>query len=615
MRPRSQGPLGPNDHNCGMNHGVRIAAIVVVPMLALSSGCSKQPSNNSKASTAQTDKASAAGRERTDGPKQLSVEELIANLQDADEEGNASDALLSVGDPAIAPLIEVLKTAPSRYGRLAAARTLAEFDDPRADAALDDALKTPDDEMTAAAYRFLLRKGRPGTERALMGALNAYGKLPMAEDFAASGNPVLKTAAERWALKSGRPLGLGSSRRKVVLWGGNVSTATPLLPLHFDNSLDSSSGVKPPDGKAPPKEQTVEDLIARLQDAEEATRASNALIAMGAPAIAPLIEVLKTAPSRYGRLAAARTLAEFDDTSADAALDEALKTPDDEMTAAAYRFLLRKGRPGTERALIGALNAYGRLDMAEDFVASGNPVLKMAAEYWASQHGFLLRGRSSTQEAVRWGGVSTATRLALFHFDNSLDSSSGLKPSESKGVSFVPGKWGSAVFIGAGGILKYPSAGNLDFNDGTIEMWISPRLDGNDPVYKQRNHPLLYVSSTGKEFQVSEGAFGGFYGGTARGKEFKGTGAGDFSKWKAGEWHYIAFTYSSRPPRVRFYIDGGLISETGSSLLALGLEGSGFMIVPFNSQFAVDELQISKGEKTKSEIGSSAFRQSPFPGR
>jgi HEAT repeat protein len=600
----------------------RIAAIVIVPALALSGGCSKRPRNDSKASTAQAAATSAAEPGRTDGPngdprpKDQSVEVLIARPQDAYEAASASDALIGLGAPAIPPLIELLKSTQNRYSRMTAAMILSEFDDPRADAALDDALKTPDAEMTAAAYRFLLRKGRPGTELALIDALNAYGKLPMAEDFAASGNPVLKTAAERWASKSGRLLGLDGSSRKVVRWGGNVSTATPSLSLHFDNSLDSSSGVKPPNGKAPPKEQTVEDLIAKLQDADEEAVASVALIGLGAPAIAPLIEILKTAPTHYGRLAAARTLAEFDDPRADAALDDVLKTPDVEMTGAVYRFLLRKGRPATERALIDALKAYGKLAMAEDFVASGNPALKTAAEQWASKSGRLLRGRSSTQEAVRWGGnVSTATRLALFHFDNSLDSSSGVKPSESKGVSFVPGKWGSAAFIGAGGILKYPSTGNLDFSDGTIEMWISPRLDGNDPVYKQRNHPLLYVSSAGKQFLVSEGTFGGLYGASVRGKEFNGTGAGDISKWKAGEWHYIAFTYSSRPPRLRFYIDGGLISETRSSMPALGLEASGFMIGPFDSQFAVDELQISKGEKTKSEIGSSAFQQSPFPDR
>jgi Concanavalin A-like lectin/glucanases superfamily/HEAT repeats len=384
-----------------------------------------------------------------------------------------------------------------------------------------------------------------------------------------------------------------------------------------NDSEASTAQTDGPKGNPRQKDRSVEVLIAKLQDAEEEASASDALIGMGAPAIPPLIELLKTAPSRYGRLAAARTLSEFDDPRADAALDDALKTPDDEMTAAEYRFLLRMGRPTTERALIDALNAYGKLHMAEDFVASGNPILKRAAEQWASRTGRLLGLRSSSQEVVRWGGnVSTATRLLLFHFDDSLDSSSGVKPSESKSVSFVAGKWGSAVFIGAGGILKYPFAGNLDLNDGTIEMWISPRLDGNDPVYKQRNHSLLmYLSSALNQFLVSEGTFGGFYAGSVRGGDYKGTGGGDISKWKAGEWHHIAFTYSSRPLRQRVYIDGGLISEGRSSMPAPAQDGSGFMIGGFDSEFAVDELQISKGEKAKSEIGSSAFQQSPFPDR
>jgi hypothetical protein len=405
-----------------------------------------------------------------------------------------------------------------------------------------------------------------------------------------------------------------------------------------DNSEASRAQTDNASASGPgPKGQSLEALIAKLQDPDQADGVSDALVGVGAPAVPLLvelvkttpvtvpvqisfhqIELVKTTPTRYARLAAARTLAEFDDPRADAALDDALQTRDDEMTAAAYRFLLRKGRPGTERALIDALNAYGTLNMAEDFVASGNPVLKAAAEQWAPKSGRFLGPRSSTQEVVRWGGnVSTATRLVLFHFDDSLDSTSGVKPSESKGVSFVAGKWGSAAFIGAGGILKYPFVGNLDFNDGTIEMWISPRLDGNDPVYKQRNHPLLmYLSSNnGSQFLVSEGTFGGFYAGSVTGGDYKGTGGGDISKWKAGEWHYIAFTYSSRPLRQRVYMDGGLISEARSSMRAPALDGSGFMIGGFDSEFAVDELQISKGEKTKSEIGSSAFRQLPFPDR
>jgi hypothetical protein len=80
-------------------------------------------------------------------------------------------------------------------------------------------------------------------------------------------------------------------------------------------------------------------------------------------------------------------------------------------------------------------------------------------------------------------------------------------------------------------------------------------------------------------------------------RDYKGTGGGSISAWKAGEGHHIAFTYSSRPVRQRVYVDGGVISEGTSSMPAPALDGSGFMIGPFDSQFAVDELQISKDQR------------------
>jgi HEAT repeat protein len=357
-------------------------------------------------------------------------------------------------------------------------------------------------------------------------------------------------------------------------------------------------------------------LIEALRHVETTEAASRALISIGEPAVASLINLLQH--DKSARLAAARTLADMDQPSGNDALTTVLSSSDPELTAATYRFLIRQGKPGTEPRLIDVLNVYGRLAMADDFVSSGNAALKAAAEEWARKRNYPLAARTSDLPEVHWAGVDPSMeRLALFHFDGSLNSASGTAPIQSTGVSFVAGKWGKGIAIGQGGLLTYPLKGNLDFRDGTIEMWISPKFDGADPVYARHNHPLLlYHAPTADQFLVSEGTFLGFYAGSVIRRNFKGAGGGDMRSWKAGSWHHIAFTYSSRTARQRLYLDGVLtVSNTG--LMPQPDPGNGKFTVgcdPYANwtAFVLDEVLILNGEKGPDSIRRDAQRSAPF---
>jgi hypothetical protein len=359
-------------------------------------------------------------------------------------------------------------------------------------------------------------------------------------------------------------------------------------------------------------------LVEALGDPATRDGASRVLILMGGTAVDGLTAALHSSDISGQRLAAASTLAEIDDPRATDALSEALKAPSLELTLAAYRFLIWSGQAGTEAQLTHALNAHGNLAMAEDFLTSGNPALKSAAEDWLRRHNYSVTNQASDLAKVYWGGVDPAVkRLGLYHFDNSLTSTSGTAPSESNGVTFVPGKWGTAVSVGQGGILAYPLKGNLNFQDGTIEMWISPRFDGIDPIYTKYNHPLLvYSSPQGDQFLVAESVLGGFYAGSVVHHQFNGAGGGSISNWKAGSWHHIAFTYSSQPKRQRFYVDGVLIVENHFDMPGPDA-GAGSFTVGCDSYrvwtgFVVDELQISDREKRANAIRNSASRKEPF---
>ena len=146
------------------------------------------------------------------------VRPLINALDRAEVREAASRVLVSIGGAAVDPLIELLHSNYNKYARLAAARTLAEIDDPRAARALTEALKVPNTEFTAAVYRFLIRQGQPGTEVQMIAALKAYGNPAMAEDFGSSGNATLKAASENWARDSGFVPAARTSELPPVQW-------------------------------------------------------------------------------------------------------------------------------------------------------------------------------------------------------------------------------------------------------------------------------------------------------------------------------------------------------------------------------------------------------------
>jgi hypothetical protein len=205
----------------------------------------------------------------------------------------------------------------------------------------------------------------------------------------------------------------------------------------------------------------------------------------------------------------------------------------------------------------------------------------------------------------------------LFHFDGSLSAVSGELPLRAEGVHFVSGRWGSAVAVPKGGTLRYRMRGNLDWRSGTIEMWISPQMPGRDPDYSRRNHALLlYHTPKAEQFLVATTSSGGFYAGIYTGKAFFGPGGGEIASWRQGEWHHVAFTYSAREGRSRFYVDGERVSEARWSPPAIDMSGDAFTVGcdPYGaaSSFAVDELRISPDELSPETVLCDAARSVPF---
>jgi HEAT repeat protein len=149
---------------------------------------------------------------------------------------SATDALVSIGEPAVEPLIAALNDGPLQLRRYAAmalgeiritpvaspVRVGAETssEDPRAVARLLTGLKERDTAVLVGACRFFIRRGEAGAEAPLIQALNAKGDDDTLRVFLNCGNYELEAAATKWASEHGYRITSMSSRYgSSIRWG------------------------------------------------------------------------------------------------------------------------------------------------------------------------------------------------------------------------------------------------------------------------------------------------------------------------------------------------------------------------------------------------------------
>jgi HEAT repeat protein len=149
--------------------------------------------------------------------------------------------------------------------------------------------------------------------------------------------------------------------------------------------------------------RAVDPLIAAVRDAKIGSWAASALGAIGAPGIAPLIAALKDSDGNVRRNAAI-ALGGIKDPSAAGALLSALRKRDIEVVAEIHYFYINQGEPGSEDALIEALNRFGNKGMAESYLNCGNGRLAQAAREWATRNGYRIV-TTSGGGAAQWGSA------------------------------------------------------------------------------------------------------------------------------------------------------------------------------------------------------------------
>lgn len=211
----------------------------------------------------------------------------------------------------------------------------------------------------------------------------------------------------------------------------------------------------------------------------------------------------------------------------------------------------------------------------------------------------------------------------LLHFENTAAGANGETPASASGVGYAAGRFGQALALAHPGVLTYPRANNLPLDEGTWELWVALRADGNDPIYTQpgRWHVLLFYEATnGDNLYIAFSNHTGvlYAGGTVNGQWQSAyhSVAANTRHWRAGEWHHVAFTYSASRNFMRFYIDGRLAADTNEDhYWPPAATGRTFSVggTPWNTAAHVwlDGVRISGRVADAAEIAARAQRDAP----
>jgi hypothetical protein len=207
----------------------------------------------------------------------------------------------------------------------------------------------------------------------------------------------------------------------------------------------------------------------------------------------------------------------------------------------------------------------------------------------------------------------------LLHFETSPTGANGENAATASGVGYVAGHFGQALDLAKSGSLYFARADNLPLSEGTWEFWLAPRADGNDPIYTAAGpwQVLLYYEAPGGDnlYIAQDGNRGVLYaGGTVAGEwESAYSSAATTRAWQAGQWHHVAFTFSTTGNFMRFYLDGALVADTNEGhYWAPSTGGNRFAVGgtlwATAAHYWLDEVRLSGRVADASEIAARSHR-------
>jgi hypothetical protein len=197
-----------------------------------------------------------------------------------------------------------------------------------------------------------------------------------------------------------------------------------------------------------------------------------------------------------------------------------------------------------------------------------------------------------------------AHTLLLLHCNGDLNGAQGETPTQALGVTFESGIFGNGAYFAAGNQVYFPSAGNINSTQGTLEFWIKPRWNGNDG----QGYVVLRFGVGGGMYFAKDGAnnWRSIFNRFGVGNPEVGV-AFNVSAWQANQWHHAAFTWKS--DILKLYVDGQLLSQFQVTIPLNVVNESTFQLgadfTNYHLDVVIDELRLSDIERSAEEIQDS----------
>lgn len=196
----------------------------------------------------------------------------------------------------------------------------------------------------------------------------------------------------------------------------------------------------------------------------------------------------------------------------------------------------------------------------------------------------------------------TDSLIFSLDFENGLLTHDSESPSMAGDINFTSGISGEGICFGRYDTLQYLANGNINHSEGSLSVWIKPNWEPGHNLYK-----ILYYGRNPKHFEMhvdenSLVAFG-LNSASMQEKQIK-VAFGDASYWGKGDWHHIAYSWSSE--KISLYIDGYLMESThvGYDIPEVSDEifhiGSDNGFEGFNG--VIDEFRIFSNQLSDSDV-------------
>jgi len=195
--------------------------------------------------------------------------------------------------------------------------------------------------------------------------------------------------------------------------------------------------------------------------------------------------------------------------------------------------------------------------------------------------------------------------LLSLSFEGDLNGQEGESPTVATGVTYEAGVVGMAARFNTPNNVRYPSAGNINATEGTLQFWIKPSWPGGDG----QTHVFLQFGTGGGGMVFNKDGANNLrslfnqYG--PGGVPEMGVGV-NVASWEAGAWKHVAYTWSSSAQRLRLYVNGQQVAQSvisaplpgvGATTFQIGAEGT-----THYASAAIDELRIHAAELTPAQV-------------